>query len=195
MIKWFAEHPTAANLSMLAIILLGAITLPDLQRETFPAIDNDKVSIRVIYPGATAAEVENAVCRRIEDALESIADLDEIRCESSEGLGSATAVMIEGSDMLQFLDDVKSEVDAIDDFPDQVEKPVIAELGRTDRVISIAITGPDDPVMLKTYAEDVKTRLLATADIANIEIDGQTQTIVDSLDTILPRLGYVRTTP
>jgi multidrug efflux pump subunit AcrB len=172
MIKWFAEHPTAANLSMLAIILLGAITLPDLQRETFPAIDNDKVSIRVIYPGATAAEVENAVCRRIEDALESIADLDEIRCESSEGLGSATAVMIEGSDMLQFLDDVKSEVDAIDDFPDQVEKPVIAELGRTDRVISIAITGPDDPVMLKTYAEDVKTRLLATADIANIEIDG-----------------------
>lgn len=172
MIKWFAEHPTAANLSMMAIILLGAITLPDLQRETFPAIDNDKVSIKAIYPGATAAEVEDAVCRRIEDALESIADLDEIRCESREGLGSATAVMIEGSDMLQFLDDVKSEVDAIDDFPDQVEKPVVAELNRTDQVISIAITGPDDPVMLKAYAEDVKTRLLAAAEIANIDING-----------------------
>ncbi len=172
MIKWFAEHPTAANLTMLAIILLGVVALPDLQRETFPAISNDKVSINVIYPGATAAEVEDAICRRLEDALESITDMDEIRCESSEGLGLATAVMIEGSSMLQFLDDVKSEVDAIDDFPDQVESPVIEELGRTDSVVSIAITGPKDPVVLKAYAEDVKDRLLATADIANIDIIG-----------------------
>ena len=172
MIRWFAEHPAAANLSMLAIILLGLVGLPDLQRETFPAIDNDKVSIKAVYPGATAGEVEDAICRRIEDSLESISDLDEIRCESSEGLGSATAVMIEGGDMLQFLDDVKSEIDSIDDFPDQVESPAIKELGRTDAVVSIAITGPENPVVLKAYAEDVKLRLLATAEIANIEIKG-----------------------
>ncbi len=172
MIKWFAEHPTAANLCMLAIILLGLIALPDLQRETFPAIDNDKVSIQVIYPGATSEEVENAICRRIEDALEDITDLDEMLCESSEGLGKATAVMTEGSSMTQFLDEVKSEIDAIDDFPDQVESPIVEELGRTDLVVSVAITGPTDPVILKAYAEDVKLRLLATAEIANIEIDG-----------------------
>ena len=172
MIKWFAEHPTAANLSMLAIILLGVIALPNLQRETFPAISNDKVSIQAIYPGATAEEVEDAVCRRIEDALENITDLDEMLCESSEGLGKATAVMIEGSSMTQFLDEVKSEIDAINDFPQQVESPVVEELGRTDLVVSVAITGPADPVILKAYAEDVKLRLLASAQIANIEIDG-----------------------
>ena len=172
MIKWFAEHPTAANLSMLAIILLGLIALPDLQRETFPAIDNDQVSIQAIYPGATSEEVEDAICRRIEDALENITDLDEMRCESSEGLGKATAVMSEGSSMTQFLDEVKSEVDAINDFPQQVETPVVEELGRTDLVVSVAITGPADPVVLKAYAEDVKLRLLANAQIANIEIDG-----------------------
>jgi len=172
MIKWFAEHPTAANLCMLAIILLGLIALPDLQRETFPAIDNDKVSIQVIYPGATSEEIEDAICRRIEDALENITDLDEMLCESSEGLGKATAVMTEGSSMMQFLDEVKSEIDAIDDFPDQVESPIVEELGRTDLVVSVAITGPTDPVILKAYAEDVKLRLLATAEIANIEIDG-----------------------
>jgi HAE1 family hydrophobic/amphiphilic exporter-1 len=172
MIKWFAEHPTAANLSMLAIILLGLIALPDLQRETFPAIDNDKVSIQVIYPGATAEEIEDAICRRIEDALENITDLDEMLCESSEGMGKATAVMDEGSSMTQFLDEVKSEIDAIDDFPDQVESPIVEELGRTDLVVSVAITGPTDPVILKAYAEDVKLRLLAGAEIANIEIDG-----------------------
>ncbi|MCP4186122.1 MAG: efflux RND transporter permease subunit [Gammaproteobacteria bacterium] len=172
MIKWFAEHPNAANLVMLAIILLGLKALPDLQRETFPAISNDKVSIVAVYPGATADEVEDAICRRLEDALESIADLDEMHCESSEGLGKATAVMIEGSEMPQFMDDVKSAVDTISDFPDQVDTPVVEELGRTDSVVAVAITGPDNPVVLKAYAEDVKIRLLAKAEIANVDITG-----------------------
>ena len=172
MIKWFAQHPTAANLTMLAIIVLGLISLPDLQRETFPRIKNDKVSIQVIYPGSSAEDVEDAICRRLEDALESISDLDEMICESSEGVGKATAVMIEGSDMMVFMDDVNAAIDAINDFPEQVESPVVSEIGRTDAVISIAITGADDPVTLKAYAEDVKLRLLADARIANIAIDG-----------------------
>ena len=172
MLKWFAYHPTAANLAMLAIILLGLVSLPNLQRETFPRIKNDKVTINVVYPGSTAAEVEDAICRRIEDALESISDMDEMICESSEGVGKATAIMLEGSDMARFLDDINAAIDAITDFPEQVETPIIEEAGRTDSVISIAITGPDDPVQLKTYAEDVKLRLLAQADIATVDING-----------------------
>lgn len=172
MLKWYAEHPTAANLTMLAIILLGLVSLPKLQRETLPRISNDKVTITAVYPGSTASEVEDAICRRIEDALESLSELDEMICESSEGLGKATAVMNEGSDMARFLDDVNAAIDAINDFPEQVENPVIEELGRTDSVISIAITGPSDPVQLKAYAEDVKLRLLAEADIANVSING-----------------------
>ncbi len=97
MLKWFADHPTAANLTMLAIILLGLVSLPNLQRETFPRIKNAKVTITVIYPGSTALEVEDAICRRIEDALESLSDLDEMTCDSSEGVGKATAEMTEGS--------------------------------------------------------------------------------------------------
>ena len=172
MLKWYAYHPTAANLTMLAIILLGLVSLPDLQRETFPRIKNDKVTINVVYPGSTAAEVEDAICRRIEDALESLSDMDEMICESSEGLARATAVMVEGSDMARFLDDINAAIDAVTDFPEQVENPIIEEAGRTDSVISIAITGPEDPVQLKAYAEDVKLRLLAEADIATIDISG-----------------------
>lgn len=172
MIKWFAEHPTAANLTMLAIIILGLISLPKQQRETFPRISNDQVGIQVIYPGSTAEEVEDAVCRRLEDALESISDLDEMQCEAAEGAANATAIMTEGSNMMQFLDDVNAAVDSIDDFPDQAELPVVEEKARTDAVVSIAITGPSDPVVLKAYAEDVKQRLLAQAEIASITIDG-----------------------
>ncbi|MGB5564369.1 MAG: efflux RND transporter permease subunit [Sedimenticolaceae bacterium] len=172
MIAWFAHHPTAANLFMAAIMILGIVSLPGLQRETFPEIQNDKVEVRVVYKGATTDEVEDAICRRLEDALDSITDIDETRCEAREGLGIATAVMREGAQMTRFLDDVKSEVDAIDDFPDQTELPVVAELGRTDAVVSIAITGPEDPVALKAYAEDVKSRLQTLREFSTVTIKG-----------------------
>ena len=172
MIAWFARHPTAANLFMAAIMILGIVSLPGLQRETFPEIQNDKVEVRVVYKGATTDEVEDAICRRLEDALDGITDIDETRCEAREGLGIATAVMREGAQMTRFLDDVKSEVDAIDNFPDQTELPVVAELGRTDAVVSIAITGPEDPVALKAYAEDVKSRLQTLREFSTVTIKG-----------------------
>ncbi len=153
-------------------MILGLTALPGLQRETLPEIQNDKVQIQLIYRGATAEDVEDAVCRRLEDAIEGITDLDELRCESREGVGTATAVMREGADMMRFLDDVKSEVDAIDDFPDQVEPPVITELGRTEPVISLAVTGPQNPVDLKAYAEDLKDRILADTEVAEVSVVG-----------------------
>lgn len=172
MISWFTHHPTAANLMMAAILLLGIVSLPGLQRETFPEIKSDKVQVKVVYKGATPAEVEDAICRRLEDATESIIGLEEIRCESSESLGSATLKMEEGVEMARFLDDIKSSVDTISDFPDDTELPIVEELGRTDAVVSIAITGPDDPVALKNYAEAVKERLKRAADVAEINING-----------------------
>jgi len=172
MIAWFARHQTAANLMMAAIMILGIVALPGLQRETFPEIQNENVQIQVIYLGATADEVEDAICRRIEDALESISDLDEMLCDSREGVGTATAVMREGADMTRFLDDVKSEIDAIYDFPEQTEPPVIEELARTDAVISVAVTGPNDPVALKAYAEDLKDRMTAEIDVAEVVVSG-----------------------
>ena len=172
MITWFAHHPTAANLLMAAIMILGLAALPGLQRETFPEIKSDKVEVRVVYKGATTEEVETAVCHRLEDAINGITDIDETRCEAREGLAIATAVMREGAEMMRFLDDVKSEVDAIDDFPAQAEAPVIQELGRTDAVVSVAISGTDDPVVLKAYAEEVKARLQTSGAIANVSIRG-----------------------
>jgi hydrophobic/amphiphilic exporter-1 (mainly G- bacteria), HAE1 family len=172
MIAWFARHPTAANLLMAAIMILGLVTLPNLQRETFPEIANDRVEVRVVYKGATTAEVEDAICRRIEDGLDGITDLDETRCEAREGIGIATAVMREGAGMARFLDDVNAAIDAIDDFPDDAERPVIAELGRTDAVVSVAITGPDDPVALRAYADDVKSRLQQLRSISTVTITG-----------------------
>ena len=172
MISFFTKHPNAANLLMAGIIMLGLMTLPNLKRDTFPELKNDQVQITIIYKGATAIEVEDAVCRRIEDALEGIDGLDETQCEAREGKAIATATMLEKTDMSRFLDDVKSEIDIISDFPSDVEDPIINEIGRTAFLASIAVTGPKNLVDLKSYSEILKTKLQAISTVANVELRG-----------------------
>jgi len=172
MIRFFAAHPTAANLIMIILIILGIIAAPKLQRATFPDFAADEVEIRVPYPGASAEEVENAICQRIEDAVDGINDIDEVRCEAKEGLGTAVVKLREGGDFDHFLDDVKTEVEAIDNFPDQTELPIIKPLGRTDHVVSLAVTGEMSATDLKVYAEQIKDRLLLVPEISQVDIEG-----------------------
>ena len=172
MIRYFGAHPTAANVLMAAIIILGLSALPKLQRDTFPLIPPTEVEIRVAYPGATPDEAEDAVCLRIEDALDSVTGLVEVRCDARENIAISTAQMREGGDIDQFFNDVQSQVDAITSFPDKVEKPTVIKLERTASVASIAITGGMSPRGLKAYAEAVKERLKRDRRIAQVIIQG-----------------------
>jgi len=172
MMRFFAAHPTAANLMMLLIIAAGLLSVPDLKRETFPDFAAREVGVEVEYPGARAEDVEEAVCRRIEDALEGITDLAETRCEAAEGTARTVAEMREGADLVRFLDDVKTEVEAIDDFPAGTERPVIRELDKTDFVASVALSGPMSARHLKAYAEALKDQLLRLPEISQVDIRG-----------------------
>ena len=172
MIRFFAAHPTAANLLMIIFILIGILAAPKLQRATFPDFTALEVEIRVPYPGASAEEVEDAICQRIEDAVDGVNDVEEVRCEAREGLGTAVVQLREGGNFDRFMDDVKTEVEAIDSFPEQTELPVIKPLGRTDHVVSLAITGPMSATDLKAYAEQIKDRLLLVPEVSQVDIAG-----------------------
>ncbi|HFD87856.1 MAG TPA: efflux RND transporter permease subunit, partial [Gammaproteobacteria bacterium] len=58
MIRYFASHPTIANILMMAIIALGLASLGSLNRESFPQLKPSKVQVTVAYPGASPAEIE-----------------------------------------------------------------------------------------------------------------------------------------
>ena len=141
MIRWFAQHPTAANLLMIVFVVAGLSALPGVKRETFPDFAPQEVEVRVEYRGASAEDVEEAICQRVEDAVDGTTGLEEIRCEAREGLAVAVAEQREGGDFARFLDEVKTEVEAIDTFPQEAEAPVIRQLGLSDQVVSIALTG------------------------------------------------------
>ena len=172
MIRYFAAHPTAANILMMVILLLGAVALPTLNKETFPEVKQNKVRVSVPYPGASPSEVEEGICNRLEDATDGISFLDEQVCEARDGQGTLTLEMQESGDIKQFLDDVNAAVDGITEFPNNVEKAVVKELGRTESVLSVAITAELTQPELKALAEYYRNRLLALPQVPIVTVTG-----------------------
>jgi len=172
MIRYFAKHPTAANLLMLTLLILGLITLPKLQRDTFPIIPATEVEARLAYPGATPLEVEEGICFRSEDALDKIAYVKEVRCDARENLAIITAQMEEQANMSKFYSDVKSAFDSISTFPDKVESPTIEILERIAVVASVMISADTTKTDLKAYAEKVRQRIKRNRQIAQVRLLG-----------------------
>jgi multidrug efflux pump subunit AcrB len=171
MIRFLAGHPTAANLLMVLFLVLGGMTLPGILRETMPDYASSEVEVRIRYPGATAEEVEEAVTQRIEDAVDDVNFVEELRSDSREGLSITVVEMTEDGDFQTFFNDIERGIATIDDFPGDVELPVIKELGRTDLVLGVLVSGAMDARALKTYSEDLKDRM-QEAGLSLIEING-----------------------
>ncbi|WP_435099420.1 efflux RND transporter permease subunit [Arhodomonas sp. AD133] len=172
MIRYFAAHPTAANLLLILIVAAGVLAAPTLKRETFPRYEPSEVGIDVAYPGAAAADVEDAVCARLEDAIEGVTDLGELRCEALDNRASLVAEMREGGRFPRFLDEVKTEVDAVDDLPERAETPLVRQLHRTEFVASMALAGDMAVPDLKAYAEILKDRLQGVAGVSLVNLRG-----------------------
>lgn len=172
MIRFFAGHPTIANLLMILFLAAGLFVSPSLLRETFPRALPNEVEVSVPYPGARPEDVESAICERIENALDAVTGIERHSCEAREGLAKAIVKMREGSDFQAFVADIKAEIDAITDFPDRAEAARIRTLGLTDFVASVAVTGPISRPDLKEYAEEIRTRMLRWGGIPKVDIKG-----------------------
>jgi len=172
MVRYFTEHPTASNLIMVLLILAGLLTLPTLKRETFPVINSYEVEVNVVYPGASPNDVEQSICKPLEDALDGISFMEEKRCQARNSQGLMTVKMLESGDFSEFLNDINSAVDGIDNFPEKADVPVVRELGRTGKVITVALTADIPRQELNTLAEQLKQKMLAQPGIPLVEIKG-----------------------
>ncbi len=190
-IATLAGHPTAANLLMLLFLLLGYMAVDDIRRETFPDYASTEISVTVAYPGATAEDVELSVCERIEEAVEGVSNLIKVTSQASEGKATVILEMEDGANATEFLNDIKTEVEAISTFPNEVEDVVVKRLNRTDQVLSIAVTGPMSETHLKLYCEQLKDTIKQLPLVSQVDLLGfsEHQLLVEVPIYTVMRLG------
>ncbi|WP_394202464.1 efflux RND transporter permease subunit [Shewanella waksmanii] len=172
MIAYVTRHPTLANLLMLALLLLGLLNVGSIKRETFPEFAPLYVVASVVYPGASPVEVEESICLRMEDAVDGLANIEEVNCDAQEGIASMRIKLDTGADMGRMLVDVQTQINAIKNFPTQIEPPIVKELDWAEPVVDVAIVADTSWPHLKAYAEDVKRRLNIDAGVSLVSIAG-----------------------
>jgi len=172
LIAWFTENHVAANLLMVFVLLAGSLAAINSKVEIFPETTADKVSVTVLYPGASPAEVEDGVLKKIEDAVSGLDGVKEINGYALEGSALVEVEAVKGWDLDKLFDDVKSEVNRITTLPENAERPVIKKFVFKAPVLNVAVYG-DAPIhVLKDYAERVRDGITALPEVTQAEVFG-----------------------
>ena len=172
LIAWFAHNHVAANLMMIIIIMAGLYSVATITKKAMPDFDLPIIQISMAYPGATPADVESSIVVLLEEAVEDVDGINTVRSVAREGSGSVTLEIDESYDINEVLNDVKTRVDGIINFPVDAEPAqVMRTLIRND-ALRIEIHGDIDPVSQKELAQQVRDELLALDDVTTVNIQG-----------------------
>ncbi|MBT8444470.1 MAG: efflux RND transporter permease subunit, partial [Gammaproteobacteria bacterium] len=169
----FIQNPVAANLLMVVLLVGGAVSASRLQSQVFPTISPGTVTVRVPFPGATPAEVEEGITRRVEEAVLGIDGVKRVNSTASENVG---VIVIETSDFANrqlVKDDVESAVDRLSDFPpENAEKPIVVAPNPVSGVVTLAVVGEVGDLALRRAAEEIERDLLTQPGVSLVSLSG-----------------------
>jgi multidrug efflux pump subunit AcrB len=169
-LTWFTDNPVAANLMMAIFVAGGFISLASMHKEEFPNIEPGIVQIQIPYLGAAPEEVEEAVCIRVEEAIEGVDGMDRFFSVSREGMCSVMVELLQNADITTVLNDIKGKVDAISTFPAETEKPIVSSMQFRGQTISLAVHGNADEATLKLLAEEIRDDISALDGISQVSV-------------------------
>lgn len=169
-VAWFARNGVAANFLAILIVAGGLMAMGRIKKEVFPEMSSDMIEVQVPYPGASPEEVEEGICIKIEEAVQSLSGVKKITSTAAENMGTLMLELLPGEDASRVLDEVKARVDAIDTFPIESEKPVVNEAILRRQVLNVAISGQADELTLKKLGERVRDEISAIPGITQVQL-------------------------
>ncbi|RMJ02719.1 putative efflux pump membrane transporter TtgB [Marinobacter litoralis] len=170
-IGFFVHHRVAGNLVMLVMILGGVLALTRMNLQFFPTFALDYVSVRVVWSGASAEDVESGITGPLEQRLRSVDGLKSMTSTSAQSISSITLEFHEGTDPIQAVDDVRQQVDEFNNLPADAEEPRITRIERYEPVARVLIYGDVNRSELRQLAYRFEDELL-TRGIDRISIRG-----------------------
>ncbi|HQU71324.1 MAG TPA: efflux RND transporter permease subunit [Calditrichia bacterium] len=118
------HRPIATSMVFLIVLVLGMMGLRYLPIDLLPQIEYPQLTVRTNYPNVGPQEIEKIITDRVENAVASVPNVEEMRSSSSEGQSRVTLEFSQGTNIDEAANDVRAALDRIrDDFPPEVESP------------------------------------------------------------------------
>lgn len=160
--QWLAEicvkRPVFATMLVLSLVVVGLFSFFRLGLDLFPKIDFPTITVTVVNPGASPVEIETEITEKIEEAVNTISGIDELRSSSVEGVSQVFVQFILEKDVNIAAQEVENRVQTvIPRLPDTAEQPSVLKLD-TDAAPVLRIT-VSAPVSLREVTETAKDKI------------------------------------
>ncbi len=169
------RRPVFAAMLVLALCVVGAASYVRLGVDRFPSVDLPTVSVRTQWPGAATEEMETEISKRIEEAVNTIEGIDELRSISGPGTSAVIITFNLGRDIDTATQDVRDRVAAVLKYlPDTATQPLIAKSDNDAQpVLTVALSGDRSLRELTELADKVvKVRLERSSGVGEVQIVG-----------------------
>ncbi len=157
------------------IVIAGVYFYITLPRESFPDITIPYVFVTTTYEGVAPQDMEKLITIPIERKLKGIADVEEIRSTSAEGISTVAIKFLPSVNIDDAVQKVRDKVDqAKSDLPaDLPDDPVIQEVNFSDLpVIRVVLSGPFSLRRLQKFGEDIEDRIESIPGVLDVRISG-----------------------
>ncbi|ENO94985.1 acriflavin resistance protein [Thauera phenylacetica B4P] len=165
-----AGHKVAANVLMLLAFVLGTIGITRMNVQFFPTFELDVISVRVVWTGASAEDVEIGITAPLEERLKTVDGLKKMSSTSAQGVASITLELHEDTDALLALDQVRQRVDEFRNLPRDAETPEVSRVSRYEPIARLLVRG-GSVEELRPWVRRFESELLA-AGIDRITLTG-----------------------
>lgn len=169
-IAMLLKHRVAANVLMLLAFIAGVAGVTRMNVQFFPSFELDFISVRVVWSGAAAEDVETGITTPLEERLKTVDGLKKMTSTSAQGVPSITLELNEGTDPLLALDQVRQRVDEFRNLPRDAETPEVSRIARYEPIARLLVRG-ESVEALRPWVRRFESELLA-AGIDRVDITG-----------------------
>ena len=177
--QWLAEvcvkRPVFATMLVMSLVTVGAFSFFSLGVDLFPKIDFPTITVTVVNPGASPQEIETDVTEKIEEAVNTISGIDELRSTSIEGISQVFVQFILEKDVNVAAQEVENRVQTvIPNLPETAEQPTVQKLD-TDAapVLRVVVSAPASLRDVTEIAKNkIKERIESVNGVGQVTIIG-----------------------
>src|SRR3954452_4702988 len=156
-------------------VVLGLVSYDRLGVDLFPNVDFPVCTVTTVLPGASVEEMETSVTKPLEDIINTVSGIDELRSTTMEGGSTITVQFLLSKDGNVGTQEVRDKVNTIlADLPDGTESPIIDKFDTGSMpVMTIAVSGRRDFREVTELArKQIKERLETVAGVGAVTLAG-----------------------
>lgn len=169
------RRPVFATMLVVSLVVLGLASLRTLGVDVYPKVDFPTVTVTTRLEGASPEEIESQITKRVEEAINTISGLDELRSTTIEGQSQIYASFVLEKDIETAANEVREKVSTVlRDFPPGTDPPVIERFDPdASPIVAIVVSGARVPREVTEIADKkIKRQLETIKDIGAVSIVG-----------------------